>query len=61
VFVFVGLALTFASAIDITVTSTLPPLGIYEYLLPNSHVLYAAAIVAVTGIAGFFRSKQPSY
>ena len=61
VFVLVGLALTFASAIDITVTSSLPPLGIYEYLVPNSHVLYAAAIVAVTGIAGFFRQKQPSY
>ena len=54
VFVLVGFALTFASVIDITVTSTLPPLGIYEYLLPNSHVLYVAAIVAVTGIAGFF-------
>ena len=57
VFVFVGLALTFASAIDISVTSTLPPLGIYDYLVPNSHVLYAAAIVAATGIAGFFRQK----
>jgi hypothetical protein len=60
VFILVGLTLTFASAIDITVASTLPPLGVYEYLVPTSHVLYAAAIVAVTGIAGFVLPKPPS-
>jgi len=60
VFVLVGLALTFAEAIEISVASTLPPLGIYEYLLPTSHVLAVAALVAVIGIAGLvFPRRQP--
>jgi len=52
VFVLVGLALTFASAIDMSVASTLPPLGIVEFLMPNSHLFYVASFVAVIGIAG---------
>lgn len=58
VFVLVGLALTFACAIDISVASTLPPLGIVEFLTPNSHVLYVAAFVAVIGIAGFVLPRR---
>ena len=60
VFVVVGLVLTFATAIDITFTSSLPPLGIYNYLLPTSHVLCAAAIVAVIGIASLIFPKHLS-
>jgi hypothetical protein len=60
VFLVIGLALTFAEAIDITFTSSLPPLGIYEYLVPTSHVLYAAAIVAVIGFASLIFPKRLS-
>jgi hypothetical protein len=60
VFVLVGLALTFALAIDISVASTLPPLGIVEFLTPNSYVLYVAAFVTVIGIAGFVLPRRLS-
>jgi ABC-type transport system involved in cytochrome c biogenesis permease subunit len=58
VFLLIGLIVTFAVAIEASVSSTLPPLGIVEFLTPNSHVLYAAAFVAVIGIAGFVLPKQ---
>ena len=60
VFVLVGLALTFALAIDISVAATLPPLGIVEFLTPNSRVLYVAAFVTVIGIAGFVLPRRLS-
>ncbi len=57
VFALVGLLVTFASAITISAVSTLPPLGIVEFLTPNSYVLNAAAFVAVIGFAGFVLPK----
>jgi hypothetical protein len=53
VFVLVGLGLTFTPAIEMFVASTLPPLGIMEFLTPNSHVLYVAAFTTIIGVAGF--------
>jgi hypothetical protein len=52
IFIVVGLLITFATAITFSATSRLLPLGIMEYLTPNSRVVYAAAIIAATGIAG---------
>jgi hypothetical protein len=59
-FVLIGLALTFASAIEMSAASTLPPLSIAEFFTPNSHVLYVAAFVAVIGIAGFVLPRRRS-
>jgi hypothetical protein len=53
VFVLIGLGITFASAIDISLASTLPPIGIVELLMPNSHLVYVAAFITIIGIAGF--------
>jgi ABC-type transport system involved in cytochrome c biogenesis permease subunit len=58
IFLLIGIVVTFTVAIEVSVASTLPPLGIVEYLTPNSHVLYTAAFVAVIGIAGFVLPKQ---
>ena len=52
-FLLIGLVITFISALEISLAGTLPPLGIVEFLTPNSHVLYAAALVAILGLAGF--------
>jgi hypothetical protein len=58
VFLLTGLAVTFAVAIEISVVSTLPPLGIVEFFTPNSHVLYTAAFVAIIGVAGFILPRR---
>jgi hypothetical protein len=60
VFVLIGLALTFASAIELSVTSTLPSLFLVESFTPNSHVVYVAAFVAIIGIAGFVLPRRLS-
>jgi len=52
VFLLVGLAVTFATAMEMSFASTLPPLGIVEFLTPNSHVVYVAAFIAALGLAG---------
>jgi len=52
-FVIIGLALTFVSAI-------VPPLISRAAFAPNSHVLYVAAFVTVIGIAGFVIPRQLS-
>ena len=53
-----GLAVTFLMAIEMSVAATLPPLGIAEFLTPNSHVLFAAAFVAVIGLAGLVLPRR---
>lgn len=57
-FVIAGLVITFAVAIEMSFTSTLPPLGIVEFFTPNSHILYTGAFVAIIGIAGFILPEQ---
>ena len=58
VFLLIGLVITFAAAIGMSVASTLPPLGIAELLTPGSHMLYVAPFVAVIGIAGFVLPRR---
>jgi hypothetical protein len=58
VFVIVGLGITFTSAITMSTASTLPPLGIAEFLYPGSLVLFVAAFVAAIGIAAFVLPKR---
>ena len=53
VFLLFGLVITFISSLEVSLTGILPPLGVVEYLTPNSHVLYAAAFTAILGLAGF--------
>jgi hypothetical protein len=61
IFLLFGLVITFVSALEISFASTLPPLGVVEFLTPNSHVLYAAAFVAILGLAGFFLPRRTSH
>jgi hypothetical protein len=57
-YLLVGLAVTFAVAIEVSVVSTLPPLGVVEFFTPNSHILYTGAFVAIIGIVGFILPKH---
>jgi hypothetical protein len=57
-YLLIGLAVTFAVAIEWSVVSTLPPLGVVEFFTPNSHILYTGAFLAIIGIAGFILPKQ---
>ncbi len=57
IFVIVGLLVTFASALTFTTLSTLPPLGIAEFLTPNSRVSFVAAFIVVVGIGGLIPLK----
>jgi hypothetical protein len=58
VFMLVGLGVSFACAIEVSIASTLPPLGIVEFLTPNSHVLYVAAFAVVVGSAGLVLPRR---
>jgi hypothetical protein len=53
VFVLFGLALTFASALEMSVAST-------TAFSPTSYVSYAAAFVTIIGIAAFVLPRRPS-
>jgi hypothetical protein len=57
-FVIIGSLITFASALIFTIFSTLPPLGIAEYLTPTSRVVFVAASIAVIGIVGLIPQKS---
>jgi len=57
-YLLIGLAVTFAVAIEMSAVSTLPPLGVVEFFTPNSHILYTGAFVAIIGIAGFILPKH---
>ncbi len=58
IFTVLGLLGTFASALIFTFFSTLPPLGIAEFLTPYSRVVVVAGLIAVIGIAGLFPRKS---
>ena len=58
IFIVLGLTGTFVSAFIFTFFSTLPPLGVYEFLTPYSRVVIAAGLVAVIGIAGLIPRKS---
>ncbi|MGA9397342.1 MAG: hypothetical protein WBV22_03690 [Anaerolineaceae bacterium] len=58
VFLLVGLAVTFATALEMSFASTLPPLGIMEFLMYNSHVVYVAAFIAALGLAGLILPRR---
>jgi len=62
VFVVVGLASTFAWAIDISLRVSLDrhllPSRLMDFFVPNSYVQYAAAFVAVIGIASFLLPRR---
>jgi hypothetical protein len=58
IFMVLGLLGTFTSALIFTFFSTLPPLGIAEYLTPYSRVVVTAGLVAVIGIAGLIPRKS---
>jgi hypothetical protein len=53
VFVLIGIGVTFAYAIEISLHSALILPGMEEFLAPRSYVHYAAAFVTVIGIASF--------
>jgi hypothetical protein len=57
-FVLIGLGLTFAAAVGMSLASPFPPFGIVEFSTPGSHVLYVSAFVTVIGIAGFILPKR---
>jgi hypothetical protein len=58
IFMVLGLLVTFASALIYTFFSTLPPLGIAEFLTPYSRVVVVAGLIAVIGIAGLLPRKS---
>ena len=58
IFTVLGLLGTFASALIFTFFSTLPPLGIAEFLSPYSRVVVVAGLIAVIGIVGLFTRKS---
>jgi len=57
-FSIIGLLVTFALALIFTAFSTLPSLGIIEFLMPNSRVIFVMAFIAVIGIAGLIPRKS---
>lgn len=58
IFIIVGLLVTFATAIIYTASSTFLPLGMVEYLMPNSRLVYAAALAAAIGTTGLVIFKE---
>jgi hypothetical protein len=57
-FLVIGFLVTFASALIFTAFSTLPPLGIAEYVNPYSRVVFVAGLITVMGVAGFISRKS---
>jgi hypothetical protein len=57
-FIVVGLLITFALALIFAIFSTLPPLGIAEYLVPTSRVVFVAAFISVVGGVGLIPRKS---
>jgi hypothetical protein len=51
-FLIIGLLVTFASALIFTAFSTFPPLGVAEFLMPTSRVVFVMAFIALIGITG---------
>lgn len=59
-FVIIGVLVTFASALIFTTLYTLPPLGIAEFLTPNSRVVFVGALIAILGLAGLIPLESRS-
>jgi len=57
-FLIIGLLVTFASALIFTAFSTLPPLGVVEFLMPTSRVVFVTAFITVIGLAGLIPRKS---
>lgn len=57
-FLIIGILVTFTSAFIFTAFSTLPPLGVAEFLTPTSRVVFIMAFIAVIGLAGLIPRKS---
>ena len=58
VFMLIGLVFAFVPAINMSLASPLPSLGMVEFSTPGSHVLYVSAFVAVISISGFVLQRR---
>jgi hypothetical protein len=58
VFLVVGLVLTFAAAARFSFSGTFFPLGIAEFLTPDSRIAIVAAFAGALGLAGVLPQKE---
>jgi hypothetical protein len=60
VYLVIGLLVTFALALRFTFSGTLLPLGLTEYLTPDSRTVLTAAFISVVGAAGLLTGAGAS-